>query len=319
MATDPVCGMTVDEQNAPVTTVYNGTTYYFCAPGCKRTFETNPEKVLRESPKAMGAGPPPSQMVSLTPPRPKPEPVATAPASAVKPSAPMTTSLTMPIEGMSCASCVAKIERGLKELPGVIEASVNLATEKAKVEYEPHRTTPVAIQDKIRSLGFTPVGLPAPKDVETLTIPIEGMSCASCVAKIERGLAAVPGVKNASVNLATEKATVDYQPGVADLAMIKEAIRGLGYQPAMPVTTQGLSLMPATLQRNGPGTDTRDQRKQAAYRNLQIRFWVATALTVPVMILGMSDHLGLSLSPFLSAWLQLLLTTPIQFWAGRQR
>ena len=235
--------MTVDEQNPPATAVYNGTTYYFCAPGCKRTFETNPEKVLRESPKAMGAGPPPSQMVSLTPRRPKPETVTTAPASAVKPSAPVTTSLT---------------------------------------------------------------------------IPIEGMSCASCVAKIERGLAAVPGVKNASVNLATEKATVDYQPGVADPAMIQEAIRGLGYQPATPVTAQGLSLASATLPGNGRGTDTRDQRKQAAYRNLQIRFWVAAALTVPVMILGMSDHLGLPLSPFLSAWLQLLLTTPIQFWAGRQ-
>ncbi|HEY3196893.1 MAG TPA: heavy metal translocating P-type ATPase [Nitrospirales bacterium] len=317
MAVDPVCGMTVDEQKAPATAVYNGTMYYFCAPGCKRTFETNPEQVLREGPRGMGTGSPHVQMVSLTPRRPKPETVTTASASAVKP---VTASLTIPIEGMTCASCVARIERGLKELPGVVDASVNLATEKAKVEYEPHRITATGIYDQIEALGYTPVRpFPQKPEIETLTIPIEGMSCASCVAKIERGLAAVPGVKSASVNLATEKATVHYRPGVADPVTIEQAIRRLGYQPVMPVTAQGVPVTPLPfLQEKGRGTDERQQRKQAAYRDLQIRFWVAAALTVPVMILGMSDHLGLPFSPSLSAWLQLLLTTPIQFWAGRQ-
>jgi P-type Cu+ transporter len=305
MAIDPVCGMTVDEQHAAATSVHQGTTYYFCAPGCKRTFEANLEKVLSQSPQAMGAGPAPTQMVSLTPRRPKPETVTRTSALAVHPSAPVPTSITIPVEGMSCASCVAKIERGLKELPGVIEASVNLATEKAKVEYEPLRTTPAAIHDKIRDLGFTPITPPVRKELETLSIPIEGMSCASCVAKLEEGLSAVPGVQRAAVNLATEKATVDYRPVVTSPAEIQEAIRRLGYTPVVSVS-------------NGDKVPSADDRQRSAYRQLQVRFYVAAALTIPIMVLGMSDHIGLPVDPSVSAWVQLLLMTPILFWAGRQ-
>ena len=227
MPIDPVCGMTVDEQTAPATAVHNGTTYYFCAPGCKRTFEKDPEAVLKGSPKGMGHAPVP--MVTMMPLRAKPAPVA--PASAK-------------------------------------------ASSSAKPAF--------------------------------LTIPIEGMSCASCVAKIEHGLSEVPGVVHASVNLATEKATVEYQPGVADSAMIQEAIRSLGYRPVMPTARE--TETPAA----------KEARKQAAYRNLRLRFWVAAALTVPVMVLSMSEHLGLPISRPASFWLQLLLTTPIQFWAGWQ-
>ena len=235
MAIDPVCGMTVDEQKPAATAVYNGTTYYFCAPGCKRTFEANPDSILQKGPPGMGpAVAAPIQMMTLAP-RPK----ADAPASLFR-------------------------------------------------------------------------GSPASADHATITIPIEGMSCASCVAKIERGLGAVQGVKAASVNLATEKATVEYRPTVTSPVHIEEAIRGLGYTPLVPATPGG-SLAPAE------GTDINlDDRQRAAYRKLQVRFWVAAVLTIPVMILGMADHLGLPISPSLSAWLQLLLTTPIQFWAGRQ-
>ena len=227
MAIDPVCGMTVDEQQAPATAVHEGTTYYFCAPGCKRTFEKEPEAILKGGPKGMAT---PAQMVTLAPMRPK-APAPLAPA-------------------MSKAASQAK---------------------------------------------------PA-----SLTIPIEGMSCASCVAKIEHGLNALPGVVHASVNLATEKATVEYQPGVADSTAIQETIRSLGYTPVMPTTRE--TETPAS----------KEERKQATYRDLKLRFLVAAALTVPVMILGMSEHLRLPLTQPTSFWLQLLLTTPIQFWAGWQ-
>jgi Cu+-exporting ATPase len=149
------------------------------------------------------------------------------------------------------------------------------------------------------------------------------MSCASCVAKIEHGLGAMHGVVQASVNLATEKATVDYLPGVTSPAAIQETIRSLGYTPVMPVE---VPLTP-TLSLQGRGKEvpsrgrvelTREERKQAAYRELKLRFLVAAALTVPVMMLGMSDHLGLSISQAVSFWLQLVLTTPVQFWAGWQ-
>src|SRR6266852_4262660 len=100
MAIDPVCGMTVDEQKAPAMAVHEGTTYYFCAPGCKRTFEKDPAAVLKGGPKGMGS--PPAQMVTMMSSRAKPASVPQAVAPTAKPA-----SLTIPIEGMSCASCVA--------------------------------------------------------------------------------------------------------------------------------------------------------------------------------------------------------------------
>src|SRR5213594_4087196 len=227
MPIDPVCGMTVDEQTAPATAVHNGTTYYFCAPGCKRTFEKDPEAVLKGGPPGMGHAP--AQMVTMTPMRQKPAPAAPTPAKA--------------------------------------------------------------------AYSIKPV---------SLTIPIEGMSCASCVAKIEHGLSAVPGVSRAAVNLATEQATVEYQPGVTDPAAIQEAIRSLGYTPVLPTTREVETPV------------SKEERKQAAYRALKRRFWVAAALSVPVMLLGMSEHLGLPVPQAASFWLQLLLTTPVQFWAGWQ-
>src|SRR5881628_608930 len=230
MAIDPVCGMTVDEQTAPATAVHNGTTYYFCAPGCKRTFEKDPEAVLKGGHKGMGQAP--AQMVTMTPMRPKPAPAVPIPAKA--------------------ASSVKPV---------------------------------------------------------SLTIPIEGMSCASCVAKIEHGLSAVPGVSRAAVNLATEQATVEYQPGVTDPAAIQETIRSLGYTPVLPAAPAAQAIV---------SPESRGDRKQAAYRALKRRFWVAAALSVPVMLLGMTKHLGLPVPQAASFLLQLLLTTPVQFWAGWQ-
>src|SRR3989441_3938911 len=156
MVIDPVCGMTVDEQTAPATAVHNGTAYYFCAPGCKRTFEKDPEAVLKGGPKGMGHAP--AQPVTMMPMRKDGPPTLALPrqgggmtASTAKP-----VPLTVAIEGMSCASCVAKIEHGLSAVPGVSRAAVNLATEQATVEYQPGVTDPAAIQEAIRSLGYTP-------------------------------------------------------------------------------------------------------------------------------------------------------------------
>src|SRR5437870_7273991 len=104
MPIDPVCGMTVDEETAPATAVHNGTRYYFCAPGCKRTFEKDPEAVLRRGPKGMGHQP--AQMVTLVPLRAKVADQGRGEGRVREPGKPVT--LTVPIEGRSCASCVAK-------------------------------------------------------------------------------------------------------------------------------------------------------------------------------------------------------------------
>jgi Cu+-exporting ATPase len=156
MAIDPVCGMTVDEQKAPATAVHDGTTYYFCAPGCKRRFEADPDKILQTGPRGMTqpAAQPTVQMVTLGPMR-KAAPQDSA--LRTQHSGTDTQHLVIPIEGMSCASCVARIEQGLQATPGVLRASVNLATEKATVDYQPGTTNSEAIQKTIRSLGYTPL------------------------------------------------------------------------------------------------------------------------------------------------------------------
>src|SRR5438132_11304767 len=152
MPIDPVCGMTVDEQTAPASAVHNGTRYYFGAPGCKRTFEKDPEAVLKGGSRGMGHAP--AQPVTMMTSRAKP--AQTKETRRTKQTAKPAT-LTIPIEGMSCASCVAKIEHGLSAVPGVSRAAVNLATEQATVEYHPGVTDPTAIAETIRGLGYTPV------------------------------------------------------------------------------------------------------------------------------------------------------------------
>jgi Cu+-exporting ATPase len=135
------------------------------------------------------------------------------------------------------------------------------------------------------------------------------MSCASCVARIEGGLRAMPGVVRASVNLATEQATIEYQPATTGPSAIRDTILSLGYTPVLPTAA-------VTGETETP--EAREARARAAYRTLRRRFWFAAALTVPVMVLGMGEHLGLGAPQALSFWLQLLLATPVQFWAGWQ-
>ncbi len=252
MAIDPVCGMTVDERTAPAKAVHKGTTYYFCAPGCKRTFEADPETVLARGHQPMVPGQP-VQLVTLTP----------------------------------------RVQADA-ETRGVGDTAIS-----------PSPRPPVP-----------PSPTASPASTETLTIPIEGMSCASCVAKIEQGLGAVPGVTRASVNLATEQATVEYRPDVVRPVRLHQTIRDLGYTPVVPTPAEGPE-QPVSFERAGR-TDHAEERKQAAYRALKQRGIIAGSLAALVMLLGMSEHLGLPLSRSASFWLQLLLATPVQFWAGWQ-
>src|SRR5713226_7774660 len=122
---------------------------------------------------------------------------------------------TLTLEGMTCASCAMRIEKGLKKVPGVKDVSMNLATEQASVTYDPLQTNVEQMIQKVDAVGYkaTPLIIPLPKPVlkepETeshAVLDLEGMTCASCVMRIEKGLKKVPGVKYANVNLATEQA-----------------------------------------------------------------------------------------------------------------
>src|SRR5512143_1944771 len=135
----------------------------------------------------------------------------------------MTATLSVGIQGMTCASCSARVEKVLKQLPGVTDATVNLATETATVTGE---TDLASVQRAIEKAGFS---VPA----ETCSLDITGMTCASCSARVEKALTKVPGVLDASVNLATEQATVRLAQGTS-AAMLIAAVERAGYGAQLP-------------------------------------------------------------------------------------
>ena len=117
-----------------------------------------------------------------------------------------TDSIDISIQGMNCASCVGRVEKAIRSVAGVTAANVNLATERAHVEFAPAAADPAAVADAIRAAGYEP-------SAPSLDLTIEGMTCASCVNRVENALKRVPGVLEANVNLATERASVRYLGG----------------------------------------------------------------------------------------------------------
>ncbi|MFC6750934.1 copper ion binding protein [Deinococcus aquaticus] len=110
------------------------------------------------------------------------------------------------VQGMTCASCSARVERGLTKVSGVQQASVNLATERASVTFDPSQTSLTDLTARVREIGYEPL-------TATADLSVQGMTCAACVGRVERALKKVDGVLDAQVNLATERAHVTYLPG----------------------------------------------------------------------------------------------------------
>ena len=170
------------------------------------------------------------------------------------------------VEGMTCASCVGRVERALKALPGVQAASVNLATERAEVTgLDLDRA---ALVKAVEAVGYDVASPP-------VDLTIEGMTCASCVARVERALKAVPGVTGATVNLATERAHVT---GQADATALIRAIEAAGYDARRAVSAS-------------VATDDMAARKVAEETALKRDLWIAAVLSLPVLVLEMGSHL----------------------------
>ncbi|MGQ9555330.1 MAG: heavy metal translocating P-type ATPase [Anaerolineae bacterium] len=209
--------------------------------------------------------------------------------------------ITVPVEGMTCASCAAHVEKALREVPGVELATVNLATERATVEFEAGQASAAELAAAIESSGYHALS-------ETTTLSIEGMTCASCVAHVEKALRAVPGVISAAVNLATERATVTYIPGAASLADLKEAVVGAGYQ-VLEAPTEAAEERREDIERAARQREMRDLKRKLIF---------AAVLSLPIF-LGSYPMWFPWLPDFLKNWVVLfLLTTPVQFWAGWQ-
>ncbi|MFH0849705.1 MAG: copper ion binding protein, partial [Candidatus Bathyarchaeota archaeon] len=137
--------------------------------------------------------------------------------------------MVIPVKGMHCATCAQTITKNLYRKEGVVKADVNYATEKAVVEFDPDRISVEEIGDAIREVEYEPV-LPSDKDTRReITLRIVGMTCAACVAAVEKALKRVDGVEDAVVNLATEKAFVRYNPQKVSILDLRKAVRNAGY------------------------------------------------------------------------------------------
>lgn len=222
----------------------------------------------------------------------------------------LSSAISLPIEGMTCASCVGRVEKALKAVPGVETVAVNLATERASI------TTSVPVGRAHLVAAVENVGYSVPPKSATAVGPIElsveGMTCASCVGRVERALKAVPGVTQAVVNLATERATIR---GSADVATLIAAIKDVGYEAkAIGVAVDATEDEKAE----------RAEKKEVERRELTRDFTVATVLTVPVFLMEMGSHLIPAIHGLIEAtigkqwnwYLQFVLTTLVLFIPG---
>ena len=240
---------------------------------------------------------------------------------------------SLPISGMTCASCVRRVEKALAKVEGVTDVGVNLATEQATVRFDPAVASPDQLRGAVERAGYRVREMPAttrppvvPAQSPTLAavepatggsaeLPIEGMTCASCVRRVERALLKVPGVATADVNLATERASVAYDPALVDQDLLRGAVEKAGYRVGAISTPA-----PAAVAAAGPTSaaaepvDARELERTREIADLKRKSLVSLAVGVAMMGL-MYLPVGvemMTLAPFL-----LIAALVIQVWAGR--
>ncbi|AZI44639.1 copper-translocating P-type ATPase (plasmid) [Deinococcus psychrotolerans] len=218
----------------------------------------------------------------------------------------MTQTLELGIEGMTCASCVGRVERGLKKVAGVEDVAVNLATERASVRFDPAQTDAQALLTKVRDVGYLPV-------TAELDLPITGMTCANCTGRVERALSKVSGVLSASVNLASERAHIEYLPASTAPSQLRAAVREAGYGV---LETQ-----------SGAGQEDAEQAaRQAATDKLRSQVIFSAVFAMPLLLISMLPMLIPALDAALMRalpmsalnWVMLALAAPVQFGPGRR-
>src|SRR5690554_1178893 len=215
-------------------------------------------------------------------------------------------SVNLGVRGMTCANCTGRVERALSKVAGVEDASVNLATERATVRFDPDQTDVATLLQAVAGAGYSPV-------TEQASLSVGGMTCANCVSRVERGLKKLDGVLDASVNLATERATVTFVPGVISGAALAAAVTGAGYEVR---ETLGSS----------ERVDVERQAREEEARVLRRDVLISAAFTLPLMVFVMLPMLV----PAFEAWLMqrvsmqainvmsFFLASVVQFGPGRR-
>ncbi len=211
--------------------------------------------------------------------------------------------ISLTVDGMTCASCVGRVEKALAALPGISEVTVNLATGRAGLRLG-EAGSAVGVIAAIDRAGYT-----VPETATT--VAVEGMTCASCVGRVERALAVVPGVTSASVNLATARAEIRFPQGLVERGKLEEAIRSVGYETGSV---------------EAPAQDERAAGQEAEGARLRREVTIAFLFSLPVVVLDMASHLVPGLRHALHDTLgglglgliQAVLATVVLAWPGRR-
>ena len=205
---------------------------------------------------------------------------------------------SLQITGMTCAACATRIEKGLNKMDGVELATVNLALEKSTIQYDPSKLREEDFEKKIEALGYGVVK-------QKTEFAITGMTCAACAARIEKGLNKIDGIASANVNLALEKAVVEFNPSEVSIADIIAKVEKLGYG----------------------AHQKQEDKEQADYRELAIKdqkrkFILSAILSLPLLwtMVGHFSFTSFLYVPefLMNPWVQMLFATPVQFVIGKQ-
>ncbi|HEY0524259.1 MAG TPA: heavy metal translocating P-type ATPase [Stellaceae bacterium] len=233
---------------------------------------------------------------------------ATAPSAEARAAplpAPIGAEIDLGIAGMTCASCVRRVEKAVAAVPGVAGVVVNLATERARIALAPGKPDAVAAAaaaagEAVRKAGYEPVAA-------IFDLAIDGMSCASCIGRVEKALRRVPGVTAAEVNLATERARVTALAGAVTTDGLAAAVEAAGYH-ARPLRDAALGAAP------GGGEDAETTAAAERSRRELRHVLFAAALSAPLLLGMAGDLAGLDLMP--PGWVQFALASVVQFWLG---
>ena len=209
-----------------------------------------------------------------------------------------TKELVIPVAGMTCTNCANTVSRSLKRVEGVSNASVSYANERATVAYDPAVVKPDALIQAVENAGYGAT-------IATLDLPISGMTCNNCANTISRSLRRVDGVLEAETSYASERTHVRYLPSMVEAHDIKRAIRDAGYSV---IEVAGDEEAQVDAEQAARAADLADKR---------LRLTVGVVLTTLVMALSIPEMVGLPFDFPGRLWVMAALTTPVQFWVGR--
>jgi len=276
MAKDPVCGMEVDESKA-LKSEKEGKVYFFCSKNCQDKFLGKKEETL-----------------SL-----QQEPSF--------PEAPSKEKAIIHITGMHCASCVVTIEGALKKTPGVVNAKVNFASEKAHIDYDPDQITPDKLHQAIEKTGYKTIkakGISKDKGIGVLALKVVGMDNLHCLSTVDGALKSLKGIVKKELFI-NQRAKIQFDNSVISADKIKQTIKAVGYIP---------------IEEEEATPDIEKAAREKEIKSLKTKFTISIILAAPLMYFAMATGLKLPIHPFMikhMALIQFILCTPIML-AGHQ-